>query len=109
VAQPYTDFYQKLILLRKNNSALGLSATTISTLKTSSKTVFAFVRKSGNNRVIVIGNLSAKPIKKVVIYTDSATGSYFNFDTTKAVSLGKTLKMKMPKFGYVVLSSQLAG
>lgn len=108
-AKPYTDFYQKLILLRKNNSALGLSATTISTLKTSSKTVFAFVRKSGNNRVIVIGNLSAKPIKKVVIYTDSATGSYFNFDTTKAVSLGKTLKMKMPKFGYVVLSSQLAG
>jgi glycosidase len=108
-SQPYSDFYKNLILLRKNNSALGLSGTTISSLKTSSKTVFAFVRKSGSNRVLVIGNLSAKPIKKVVITTDSITGSYFNFDTAKAVSVAKTMKLKLPKFGYVVLSSQLAG
>jgi glycosidase len=106
-ANSFASFYAKLMNLRKNNQALGLDSTSIIAIASSSKSLAAYSRAGGANKVIVIANLSAKPIK-ASLTTTNLTGTYFDFDSGKAIKLAKSLKVSLPKFGYMVLSGVAA-
>ena len=61
---PLSEFYQKLGQLRKENAALwsGTEGGKLKRVKTSDdESVYAFLRKKGNNAVLVIANLSDMP------------------------------------------------
>jgi glycosidase len=103
----FSKFYKSLISLRSKNASLGLVGTSFNALSTTSNSVVAYVRAYGNNRVIVIANLSSKPTKASVS-VNGAAAKYFNLSTGKSTSVGRLLKVSLPKFGNLVLSSVAA-
>lgn len=63
---------QKLIRVRKQNPVITRG--TFTEIKTESPEVFAYVRAHGDERVVVINNLSNDKIKATVIFTDDDFG-----------------------------------
>src|SRR5690606_38786992 len=60
------DFYAKLYHLRDTNPALRAGDPSSRTLRidtSDNKSIFAFLRKNGNNEVIVLLNLSAEKVE----------------------------------------------
>jgi cyclomaltodextrinase / maltogenic alpha-amylase / neopullulanase len=84
-----TDFYKDLIALKKRNEALwnGKYGGTLTRItSTDNKSVYAFIREKGNDRVFVILNLTGVPVNITLkgsiykgVYTDIFTGEQVKF------------------------------
>jgi glycosidase len=100
-----TGFYASLIKLKKENPALwngdfGGKMTAIRTNK--DKKIFAFYREKDENRVVVLLNLSKKPVTfKPVL--QGIEGEYTEYFTDQNVELTKSLKLTLNPWGYQVL------
>jgi glycosidase len=84
-----TDFYKNLISLKKSNEALwnGKFGGTLSRVtSTDNKSVYAFIREKGNDKVFVILNLTGDPVNITLkgslykgVYRDIFAGEQVKF------------------------------
>jgi glycosidase len=102
-------FYKKLVALKAKNVALssGTYAGSLTILKTSSKSVAAFSRRSGDNIVITILNFGAKKTKATVTL-GSDSGSFFDLMTGKKAKLAKKASVTLAANGFAVYSTVAA-
>jgi glycosidase len=101
----YTDFYKKLIQLKKQNKALwnGLEGGTFERIKTTdNKNIFAFKREKDGNNVIVILNLTGKP-RTFAIRSDIALGNFDEIFTGTRKEVRKNNKIVLNAWQYLVL------
>ena len=99
-----TSFYQTLISLKKKNKALwngeeGGSLKRIFTNRDS--TVFAFTRQKDDQKVLVICNLSAKPLEVKIKSVDLA-GSYNEVFSGKEQTFEEKATMNLKPWEYLV-------
>jgi glycosidase len=99
-----TSFYQTLIDLKKRNKALwndeeGGPIHRISTNRDSS--VFAFTRQSGDQKVLVICNLSPKPLD-IKMKSADLSGSYNEVFTNKKQTFDEKASMNLKPWEYLV-------
>jgi len=104
----YTDFYKKLIALKKQNQALwngteGGSFQRIAT--TDNKSIFAFIRNKNDSQVAVILNLTKKT-RTIAITSDIADGEYFDIFKSKQMTLRKFQKLVLNPWQYIVLEKK---
>lgn len=93
----YHDFYKQLLKLKNRNQALwnGLEGGAIQRVKTSQDDrVFAFVREKGNDKVVVILNLSDQDVEVSLqgelytgTYTELFSGAPWQFEADASVNL----------------------
>jgi len=85
------DFYAKLVALKAKNPALasGITAGSVTVLKTSNKYVAAFSRRSGSNVVVTLINVSNKKAR-TSLTTGTDAGTFFDLATGKKIKLAKT-------------------
>ena len=101
---PLTSFYQTLTSLKKRNKALwngddGGAIHLISTNRDS--TVFAFTRQRGDQKVLVICNLSAKP-QDVKMNSADLPGNYNEVFTNKKQTFEEKAVMNLKPWEYMV-------
>ena len=101
---PLTSFYQTLTSLKKRNKALwngddGGAIHRISTNRDS--TVFAFTRQRGDQKVLVICNLSAKP-QDVKMNSADLPGNYNEVFTKKQQTFEEKATMSLKPWEYLV-------
>lgn len=101
---PLTSFYQTLISLKKRNKALwndeeGGPIHRISTNRDS--LVFAFTRQSGEQKVLVICNLSAKPLEVKMKSSDLAD-SYTEVFTNQKQTFEEKATLSLKPWEYLV-------
>jgi glycosidase len=93
----YEDLYKKLVLLKKNNPALWTGEAGGMPVRLSTdldSQIFAFSREKGENKVVVILNLSntaydlkITDISAIDNYTDVFTGNIFNLTSDTLIHL----------------------
>jgi glycosidase len=99
-----TGFYSNLIKLKKNNPALwnGDFGGKMIRIKTNKdKKIFAFYREKDENRVVVLLNLSKKPVSFKPGLED-IEGEYTEYFTTQKTGLSKSLSLTLDPWGYKV-------
>jgi glycosidase len=99
-----TGFYSNLIKLKKNNPALwnGDFGGKMIRIKTNKdKKIFAFYREKDENRVVVLLNLSKKPVSFKPVLKD-IEGEYTEYFTTQKTGLSKSLSLTLDPWGYKV-------
>jgi glycosidase len=100
----YQDFYTRLFNVHKNNPALwnGEHAGEFKRLKTSSDDIiYAYVRKKGDNEVIVLLNFSDKP-QKIDFVEDLPEGAFRSIFNNQTLSVFSKGDVKLPSYGYQV-------
>ncbi len=102
----YSQFYNTLLTLKKNNKALwngehGGKLQKMTTNKDDS--VYAFLREKNGDKVVVILNLS-KEKQEVTLSGDTFEGAYQDVFNNRTMSLVKDMGMSLSPWAYVVLS-----
>jgi glycosidase len=94
------DFYKTLLQLRKENPALAANAPFRKVSAGDSLQVYAYVRESGKNKVLVVTNLSAKEadIKITDPGLKGPAANIFNHNSEDPTAMG----WKMEPWGYAV-------
>ena len=102
----WTPFYQKLIDLKRKNSALfnGTSGGDMVLLSNSNDDVVSFSRTKGSNKVLMLLNLSATAQTTTVTTGLASTYLYRYSDGTK-VLVGNQLTLTLPSRGYAIYST----
>ena len=96
------SFYSKLLALRKSNSALAANAS-FTKLKSSDDTkIYAYLRTSGTNKVLVVLNLSNNAIGTTI--NGSITGKTTELFSNKIEELSDGQKFVLKPWGYKVYS-----
>jgi alpha-amylase len=93
-------FYKTLLELRKNNPALSASASFKKTDAGDKSAVYAYIRQKGNNKILVILNLSDKE-QTITVHNKTLHGSPFNVFMGKPEPLTDK-PWKMEPWGYAV-------
>jgi glycosidase len=103
----YKGFYKKLGQLRKENPSLwsGLAGGDMKRLKTSDAAVYAFVRKSEGNKVLVIVNLS-KSERSFTLNTQDLSGVMIDYFSDEEFIVQQKQNMILGKWDYKVLISK---
>jgi len=97
------NFYRKMISIRRANPVI--STGTYKTLKTGRSQVFAFMRYVGNKKLIVVVNLSDKPIDDAISMEDfKITPIKVIYGTAKPKVITNIITMNLPAYGVEVLS-----
>jgi len=98
-------FYTKLVHLRTSHPALrhGTEGGALVTLKTDQKNVYAYKREKGDAAVVVLLNLSKKPLS-VKLKDDATAGSYTELFTGEVYELAKAKPVQLDAWGYLVLT-----
>ncbi len=99
-----TDFYKKLISLKKNNQALwnGEKGGELIKIKNSNdSSVISFIRKKDNNKIFILTNLS-KNNKEVTINDKEVFDTYMDFFNNDDVSLTENEKFFLKPFEYKI-------
>ncbi|HRI20147.1 MAG TPA: alpha-amylase family glycosyl hydrolase, partial [Panacibacter sp.] len=94
-------FYHTLLNLRKNNPALAANAAFIKLKTSNDAAIYAYTRESGNSKVMLLLNLTAKP-QSVTIPGLDATKELENVFTGKPEAIKNPLEL--PSWGYLVYS-----
>ncbi|MBL6448996.1 alpha-glucosidase C-terminal domain-containing protein [Fulvivirga sp. 29W222] len=96
-----TDFYKKLVKLRKDNAALwsGHYGGMPEKINSNNENILVYSRKKDNNQVLVILNLSNKPQK--IELSPELSGEYENYMTNEQIDL-TSLKSLKP-YEYIVI------
>jgi glycosidase len=99
------DFYTKLVHLRTSHPALrhGIEGGSFITLKTNQKNVIAYRRVKDGSEVLVILNLSKKPVR-VVLKDGETSGIYRDLFTDADINIAQGKVMKFEPWGYLVLT-----
>jgi alpha-amylase len=93
-------FYKTLLELRKNNPALSADASFKKTDAGDKSAVYAYVRQKGNNKILVILNLSDKE-QTITVHNKTLHGNPFNVFMGKPEPLTDK-SWKMEPWGYAV-------
>jgi len=93
-------FYKTLLELRKRNNALSANASFKKVPIGDEKTIYAFTRESGNQKVLVILNFSGSE-QAISIKDKSLTGKAYNVFEEKQTLLN-TAERKIEPWGYEV-------
>ncbi len=98
----YTQFYTTLIQLKEDNPALwnGSCGGAYSRVATQHDKIYCYTRTLGDNKVMVILNLSSDA-HDAVFSTDG--GKYKNYFTGKKQKIKTGKKVTIPAWGYLVL------
>ena len=104
----YTDFYRSLLSLKKRNKSLwngnfGGKLHRINTSKDAS--VFAFTREMDGDKVVVIVNLSNKPLA-ISLNGTGFEGDYQNVFGNSTLSLNSGSNLNLRDWEYLVLSNR---
>jgi glycosidase len=99
------DFYTKLVHLRTSHPTLrhGIEGGSFITLKTNQKNVIAYRRVKDGSEVLVILNLSKKPVR-VVLKDGETSGIYRDLFTDADINIAQGKVMKFEPWGYLVLT-----
>lgn len=100
-----TSFYTKLVHLRTSHPALrhGLEGGTYKVINTTNKIVYAYQRIKDDEMILVILNLSNKPVS-VALKDSKTSGSFTDLFTGNEVRIIPGKKMNMEPWGYMVLT-----
>lgn len=93
-------FYKTLLALRKRNPALAANATFEKVVVGDEKAVYAYVRKSGKDKVLVVLNLSGSA-QTIALKDANLTGKAFQVFGAKEVTLN-TASRSINPWGYEV-------
>jgi glycosidase len=99
-----TEYYRNLIALKHKNKALwnGDAGGPMIRIKTNKdKVVFAFYREKDGNRVVVLLNLSKKPVA-LKSFLANLNGEYTDYFTGSKAVLPLTDSLKLGPWGYKV-------
>jgi glycosidase len=99
-----TGFYKNLISLKKQNKALwngDSGGSMIKIITNKDNKVFAFYREKDENRVVVLLNLSKKPVS-LKSFPDNLNGDYSNYFTRLKTTLPLTDSLRLEPWGYKV-------
>jgi len=98
----YTQFYQTLTQLKKNNPALwnGSYGGTYRNIETGDADVYGFVRENGDNKILVLIN-TVDGVQKVTIQNEA--GTYKEAFSGKKVKIKTTYAVEMKPLGFAVL------
>lgn len=104
----YTDFYRSLLTLKKKNKALwngkfGGEPQRIST--NADEQVYAYKREKDGDKVLVILNLSKKPVD-VTLNSAGFEGDYMDLFANSTLMVGKEMNMKLKAWDYLVLTNK---
>jgi alpha-amylase len=95
-------FYKKLLDLRKNNPALSTNASFKKVDAGNENAIYAYVRQKGNNKILVILNLSDKE-QTITIKDKNQFGNFYNVFMGTREPLGSK-PWKIEPWGYAVYS-----
>jgi glycosidase len=102
---PWTELYRKLVALKKDKRALwnGADGGLMRQVRNGDeKRIFSFVRERGGQRVFALFNLSAQEVE-ARFEDDLHLGSYRDFATGAAVTVGADTRFTMAPWSYRVL------
>ena len=97
------DFYSKLLHLREQHSSLSAASQTKKLKTNMDDAVYAFERYNGNDKIIVLTNLSGKPVE-FVINDKAVNGNYTEVFTQKHEHLSNKKTFHLDAWGYSVYS-----
>lgn len=100
----YHGFYQALLFLKGRNQALwnGVAGGPIERVNTSlDKSVFAFVREMGSDKVFVVLNLSDKPVD-ITLNGDRYAGTFTELFSGKVTTFQANASLSMEPWSYLV-------
>jgi len=104
---PLGDLYQRLIKLKKSNTALWngqWGSDMIQVVNSAPSNVFSFVRANDKNKVFAVFNFSAH--KQKVSFSDVLyQGDYRDFSSGNQVSLTETSELEMPPWSFRVFNN----
>jgi len=99
-----TEYYRNLITLKHKNTALwnGDSGGPMIRIKTNKdKAVFAFYREKDGNRVVVLLNLSKKPVALKSL-PNNLNGDYTDYFAKQNTTVPLTDSLRLEPWGYKV-------
>jgi glycosidase len=105
------DFYKTLLTLRTRNNALragDVEAAPVRLLTNANKFVFAFFRRKGNDRLLVLLNLSNENKPLVHLGEPTAYGEYQNIFTGSKLIVDDNHGFSLSAWDYQVYSSPSA-
>ncbi len=94
-------FYKTLLNLRKNNPALAANASYKKLVTANDQAIFAYVRESGKNKVVVILNLSKQP-QSFTIKDAAINGNPMNVFMGVKEKVDETQVFSIEPWGYIV-------
>lgn len=98
------QFYKTLLNLRKTNPALAANASYQKIITGNDDAVYAYIRKSGNRKVLVILNLTDKP-QTYMFRSADAAGKYENAFTHQKQTLEADKQYNLNAWEYLVYSN----
>lgn len=98
------ELYTSLFALKKKNKALwnGASGGEFMKINSNNKSLFAFTREKGKNKIVALFNLSPIPIE-AIIENSSIAGSYKDFSTNKNCVVNTKYSTKLKAWEYKIL------
>jgi glycosidase len=102
----FAPFYQQLVSLKKDNSALwnGEKGAKLVKITSSVPEVFAFIRQNETNKVLAVFNLSPKK-QKVTLEATVYSGPYASFPDNAKVNLGPKISYTLNPWEYKIFTS----
>lgn len=101
----FRDFYTKLALLRREHEALRWG-TYASLSNTGGPKLYSFVRQTASDTVIVVLNLSAKPVQAEIMLPPRKNVKLKEFFSSREFQVaGNTIGLTLPAFGYTVITT----
>jgi glycosidase len=94
-------FYSTLLHLRRNNPALAANASFKKLSTTHDEAIYAFERRSGSDKIVVITNLSDKP-QDFTINDADVNGNPLNVFSSKKEKLQLNKTCQLAEWGYLV-------
>lgn len=95
------SFYQTLHQLRKNNTALQPNAACVFLVTSQPEEILAFLRENGKSKVLILVNLSAKPVN-CSIKDATLAGKYRNIFSNSIESFTADANFALEPWGYKV-------
>jgi len=94
-------FYSTLLHLREKNDALKANASFKKLSTGNDNNIYAFIRKNGSNKVLVIANLSNAP-QEFKILDNDINGKAVNIFTSQSENISNNKLMTLGAWGYKV-------
>lgn len=104
-AHPHGDLYQRLIALKKSQTALGngqWGAPMIDVTNSAPNDVLSFVRMDDGSKVFAVFNFSPRT-QKVSFKDGPFPGDYRDWETGRAQAVNAQTALELPPWGYKVL------
>ena len=95
------DFYSRLLHLRESNNALEANASFKKLETSDDKNIYAFIRKNGSNKILVLVNLSNAE-RDFKIPDEEINGNPTNIFTSKKEKITNTQSIKLNAWDYKV-------